>query len=134
MKKLIGLTAFFGGSLLVLIPRYIFPACEYLGRPVMHCSDTARAEYCIGALLLLTSCTTVFFKSDRSVILSASAVLVLSILAGMAPDKYGYCHSRMMACNYGMVPSIRFIASLMVIMMFAVIIISVRSYRKKGKA
>ncbi len=134
MKKLIGITAFIGGVLLVLIPRYIFPACEYLGRPAMHCSDTARAEYLIGALLLLTSGTTFFLKSDRAVIMSASAVLVLSIFAGMAPDKYGYCHSTMMACNYGMAPSIRFIAVLMAIMMIGVIISCVRSYRKKGKA
>ncbi len=134
MKKLIGFTAFIGGVLLVLIPRYIFPACEYLGHAAMHCSDTARAEYLIGALLLLTSGTTFFLKSDRSVIMSASAVLVLSVFAGISPDKYGYCHSKMMACNYGMVPSIRFIAAVMAIVMFAVIISRVRSYRKKGKA
>ncbi len=134
MKQLVGITAFIGGVLLVLIPRYIFPACEYLGRPIMHCSDTARAEYLIGALLLLTSGTTFFLRSDRSVVLSAAAVLVLSIFAGIAPDKYGYCHSRMMACNYGMVPSIRFIAAVMAIVMFAVIVSRVRSCRKKGKA
>jgi hypothetical protein len=134
MKRLTGITAFIGGVLLVLIPRYIFPACEYLGRPLMHCSDTARAEYWIGALLLLTSAATYFFKSDRSIVLTASAVFVLSVLAGMAPDKYGYCRSPMMACNYGMVPSIRFIAAIMAIMMIGVIISRVRSYRKKGKA
>ncbi len=134
MKKLIGITAFIGGVLLVLIPRYIFPACGYPGRPAMHCSDTARAEYCIGALLVLTSGAIFFLKSDRSVVLSASAVFVLSIFAGMAPEKYGYCHSTMMACNYGMVPSIRLVAALMAIMMFAVIISRVWSYRKKGKA
>jgi hypothetical protein len=133
MKKLIGTTAFIGGMLLVLIPRYIFPACEYLGHPAMHCSDTARAEYLVGALLLLTGGTTFFLKSDRTVIVSASAVLVLSILAGMAPERYGYCRSRMMACNYGMVPSIRFIAGLMAIMMLGIIISRVWSYRKKGK-
>ena len=134
MKKLIGITAFIGGALLVLMPRYIFPACEYLGHPAMHCSDTARAEYLIGALLLLTSGTTFFLRSDRSIVLSASVVLVLAVAAGMAPDKYGYCHSRMMACNYGMAPSIRFIAAVMAVVMFAVIISRVRSYRKKGKA
>ncbi len=134
MKKMVGVTALIGGVLLLLIPRYIFPACEYLGRPAMHCSATARAEYLLGALLILTGCITFFLKSDRSVIMSASGVFVLSVVAAMAPDQFGYCHSRMMACNYGMVPSIRFIAVITAIMMFAIIINRVRSYRKKGNA
>lgn len=134
MRKLMGFTALSSGVLLVLIPRYIFPACEYLGHPAMHCSDTARAEYLIGALLLLTGGTIFFLRSDRSLLMSASVVLVLAIAAGMAPDKYGYCHSRMMECNYGMVPGIRFIAAVTTVVMVAVIFSRVWSYRKKGKA
>jgi hypothetical protein len=134
MRKLIAITAFAGGLLLVLIPRYIFPACEYLGRPAMHCSDTARAEYFIGALLLVASGAVYFSKLDLSVVSGASVVFVLSAVAGLAPDKYGYCRSQMMACNYGMVPSVRFIAVIMAIMMFIIIISRALSYRKKGKA
>jgi hypothetical protein len=134
MRKLIAITAFAGGLLLLLIPRYIFPACEYLGHPAMHCSESARAEYFIGALLLAASGATYFLKSDRSVVMGASVVFVLSVVAALAPDKYGYCRNPMMACNYGMVPSVRFIAVIMAIMMFIIIISRALSYRKKGKA
>ena len=52
MKKVIAVTAIVSGLLLLLVPRYILPACEYRGHPAMHCSDTARAEYVVGALLI----------------------------------------------------------------------------------
>jgi hypothetical protein len=134
MKNLISLTAFLSGLLLILVPRYILPACEYEGYPPMHCSDTARAEYIVGALLLAAGIGAFLLKSTTTSIVSAAVSVILYVIAFLLPDKYGYCHSSQMPCNYGMVPGIRFVTSISGIIMVVAIIVLVRSIRKKGSA
>jgi len=132
MKNLISLTAFMRGLLLILVPRYILPACEYEGYPAMHCSDTARAEYIVGALLLAVGIGAFLLKSTTTSIIGAAVSIILYIVAFLLPDKYGYCHSSRMPCNYGMVPGIRLIAIIGGIIMVVAVISVVRSTRKKG--
>ena len=132
MKNLISLTAFISGLLLILVPRYILPACEYEGYPAMHCSDTARAEYIVGALLLAVGIGAFLLKSTRTSFFSAAVSIILYVIAFLLPDKYGYCHSSRMPCNYGMVPGIRLIVIISGIIMVIAIISLVRSIRKKG--
>jgi hypothetical protein len=134
MKNLISLTAFLSGLLLILVPRYILPACEYEGYPPMHCSDTARAEYIVGALLLAAGIGAFLLKSTTTSIVSAAVSVILYVIAFLLLDKYGYCHSSQMPCNYGMVPGIRFVTSISGIIMVVAIIVLVRSIRKKGSA
>jgi hypothetical protein len=134
MKNLISLTAFLSGLLLILVPRYILPACEYEGYPPMHCSDTARAEYIVGALLLAAGIGAFLLKPTTTSIVSAAVSIILYVIAFLLPDKYGYCHSSHMPCNYGMVPGIRFVASISGMIMVVAIIVLVRSNRKKGSA
>ena len=132
MKTLIAVTALMSGILLILVPRFILPVCEYEGYPAMHCSDTARAEYVVGALLVVTGVVALLLISTRSSIIGAAASIILYIVAFLLPDKYGYCHSSRMPCNYGAVPGIRFIASISGIIMVVTIIRLVLSTRKKG--
>ncbi len=134
MKTLIALTAFLSGLLLILVPRYILPACEYMGYPAMHCSDTARAENIAGAVLLAVGIGAFLLKSTKMSIGSGAVSIILYVIAFLLPDKYGYCHSSRMPCNYGMVPGIRFVAIVSGIIMVVAIIILVRSIRKKGSA
>jgi hypothetical protein len=134
MNKLTIITALVTGLLLLLVPRYILPACEYLGHPAMHCSDTARAEFVVGALFLVLGGATAFLRSWIAYVICAAGSIVLSITAFVLPDKFGYCHSSQMPCNYGMVPGVRFIAVLSAIIMSIALIRLVTSYRKKGKA
>jgi hypothetical protein len=134
VKKLIGLTALISGILLLLVPRYMLPACEYEGFPAMHCSDTAHAEFVTGALLMMIGIMTLFLKSIKMVIAGAVSALALFVVSFMFPDKFGYCHSSRMPCNYGMVPGIRLIAIISGIIMIAAIIGIVRRYQKKGTA
>lgn len=134
MKKLIGLTALISGILLLLVPRYMLPACEYEGFPAMHCSDTAHAEFVTGALLMMIGIMTLFLKSIKMVIAGAVSALALFVVSFTLPDKSGYCHSSRMPCNYGMVPGIRLIAIVSGIIMIAAIIGIVRRYQKKGTA
>ncbi len=132
MKTLIVVTALMSGILLILVPRFILPVCEYEGYPAMHCSDTARAEYVVGALLLVAGMGAFLLKSIRTSVIGAVVSIILYSIAFLLPDKYGYCHSSRMPCNYGTVPGIRFIAIISGIIMVVAIISVVRSTRKKG--
>jgi len=132
MKKLATITAVVSGVLLLLVPRYILPACEYEGYPHMHCSDTARAEYIVGVLLLAIGGATSFAKTLRTVVVGA---VVSSLLYGAAfwlPDIVGYCQSSRMPCNYGMVPGVRFIAVAGAAIMIIAIVSLLKTSRKKG--
>lgn len=134
MKKLVAVTAIVSGLLLLLVPRYILPACEYLGHPAMHCSDTARAEYVVGILLIVLGGMTAFLRSKSMPLACAVISDVLYIVAFLLPDKFGYCHSTQMPCNYGMVPGVRFVAVVSAIIMSIALIRLVKSYRKKGNS
>jgi uncharacterized protein DUF4418 len=132
MMKLVALTALSTGVLLLLVPRYILPACEYEGFARMHCSDTARAEFIVGAFLVLVGGMTLFARTVKPLII---AVLVSSILYGIAfrlPDVYGYCLSPRMPCNYGMVPAVRFIAVFGALVMVVALFRLVKYFKTKG--
>ncbi|HET6364045.1 MAG TPA: DUF4418 family protein [Nitrospirota bacterium] len=132
MKTLIVVSALMSGILLILVPRFILPVCEYEGYPAMHCSDTARAEYVVGVLFLAAGIGAFLLKSTRTAVISAVVSIILYIIAFLLPDKYGYCKSSRMPCNYGTVPGIRFVAIIGGIIMVVAIISLVRSTRKKG--
>lgn len=134
MNRLTVITALVSGILLLIVPRYILPACEYLGHPAMHCSDTARAEYVVGVLLIVLGGTTAFLQSRGLALVCAAISDVLYVVAFLLPDKFGYCHSTQMPCNYGMVPGVRFVAIVSAIIMSIALIGLVKSYRKKGNS
>ena len=136
MKTLIAATAMMSGILLILVPRFILPVCEYRGFPAgMHCSETARAEYVVGALLVVAGIGAFILKSARrAAIISASVSIILYIAAYLIPDIYGFCRSNQMPCNYGTVPGIRFIAIISGMLIAVGIISLVKSARRKGNA
>jgi hypothetical protein len=119
------------GILLILVPRFILPVCEY--EDILRCTARAQpAEYVVGALLLVAGMGAFLLKSTRTSIIGAVVSIILYSIAFLIPDKYGYCHSSRMPCNYGTVPGIRFIAIIGGIIMVVAIISVVRSTRKKG--
>ncbi len=132
MKKLLTGTALAGGLLLLLVPRYILPACEYEGFARMHCSDTAQAEYVVGALMLLVGAASFMLKASWQWISTAAVSGVLFGIAYFLPDVFGYCHSSKMPCNYGMVPGVRFIAVAGIVLMVIALVSFIRAYRRKG--
>jgi hypothetical protein len=134
MKNLVAIAAVIGGLLLLLVPRYILPACEYEGFARMHCSDTAQAEYSAGALLIATGAVAFFLKQQTAIMACAGTGGVLFGLAYWFPAKFGYCRSPQMPCNYGMVPGIRFVAVLGLAVMIVALVSIARSLRKKGYA
>ena len=134
MKNVIAVTAIASGFLLLVVPRYLFPACEYLGHPAMHCSDTARAEFAAGALLIALGIAAALLRMKAASMVCSGISLITYVVAFRLPDTFGYCHSPQMPCNYGMVPSIRFVAVLSSIIMAMAFIGSVKAYGKKGSS
>ena len=134
MKRLIGVSAVVSGLLLLIVPRFVLPPCEYEGFARMHCSDTAQAEMVTGALLLFIGALTLALKSPKIPRAGALTALALFTAAYFLPDKFGYCRSSRMPCNYGMVPGVRFIAVVSGIIMISALAADLRRSRKKGIA
>lgn len=109
MKIVISVTALLAGCLLILLPRYILPVCEFEGYSHMHCSDTAQAEAIIGALFLALGGASFFVKRPGGTVALTTASFILFAVSYWIPDKIGYCMSPRMPCNYGSVPGIRFL-------------------------
>lgn len=110
MTRLVGVTSLAGGALLVVVPRYVLPACEWRGFPAMRCSDTARAVMIAGALLAATGLVTLVARKARVTLAAGVLALGASVAAFVLPERVGYCHSARMPCTYGMVPSVRLVA------------------------
>ena len=134
MRKLVAITTLASGILFLLVPRYILPACEFVGFPRMHCSDTAQAERVVGAMLLVVSCLTFFVKSKKMPLAGAILSILVLGLAYWIPDEFGYCQSPSMPCHYGMVPAVRFLSILGILIMIGAVFIITRSYGKKGSS
>ena len=128
------ITALVCGILFLLVPRYVLPACEYAGYSRMHCSDTAQAEQVIGAVLVVVSAITFFVKSTSMPLVGAIISTILFGIAFWLPDKFGYCLSPRMPCNYGMVPAVRFLSIIGILTMIGVVFSIARSSLKKGSS
>ncbi len=134
MRRLVAVTGIAAGLLLGVVPRYVLPACEYEGHPRMHCSDTARAELVVGALLVVAGAFASAVKRPRPVMGAAAVSCALLALAWFMPDVYGYCASPRMPCHYGMVPGIRFIAVLAGVLLIAAIVLLAKGTRRNPEA
>ncbi len=97
----------------------------------MHCSDTAKAEYLVGAILMAIGGISFFSKKNIAVVVAAVSCIIYAV-AFWLPDKIGYCHSTRMPCNYGMVPGIRFISIAGALIMVVAFAGMWRKSRKKG--
>jgi len=111
MRRVAGAAAILGGALLLVIPRFVFPACEYLGRGRMHCTDAAHGEFLVGGLLAAAGVALLLFKPGPASIAAAGCAALLCGAAFFVPVYTRYCANPDMACHYGMVPSVRFIAA-----------------------
>ena len=134
MTRTAGITAVIGGLLLVLVPRFILPVCEFSGYQPMHCSDTARAEQYAGILLACAGIAVLLLHRPGMVLAALVAVIGLCAAALSFPGIYGYCKSPKMPCNYGTVPSIRLIAVVTAAIALIASISVVKRLLRKDKA
>jgi hypothetical protein len=110
MRAIAAVAAVVGGMIMLVVPRFVFPTCEQLGRGRMHCTDAAHAEYVLGALLVLTGVCQFQLRQRGSAIAVAAVATALCAAALFAPTYTRYCANPDMPCHYGMVPSVRFAA------------------------
>jgi len=134
VKMAVVITALVLGILFFLVPRYVLPACEYAGYSRMHCSDTAQAEQVIGAALIVVSGMTFFVKSTTMPLIGSVLSMIVFGIAFWLPDKFGYCLSPRMPCNYGMAPAVRFLSIIGILIMVGVVFSIARSSGKKGSS
>jgi amino acid permease len=134
MKNLTAITSLDGGLLLVLVPRYILPACEYEGYARMHCSDTARAEYATGALLIAIGFIMLSIRNRAAVVTSAVGALIIFGVSFWVPAIFGFCLSPKMPCHYGMVPGVRFVSAVGMFITIIALVALTKSYQKKGNS
>ena len=76
----------------------------------MHCTDAAHGEFVVGGLLVAAGAALLLLKTGTASIGAAAIALLLCAAAFFVPAYTRYCANPDMACHYGMVPSIRFIA------------------------
>lgn len=131
MNKLIAVTGIVAGVLLIIVPRFILPACEYEGFARMHCSDTANAEIVLGAVLAAVGAVAFLVRTPWLLIADAAVACGLLGTAVYLPDVFGYCASKNMPCHYGMVPGVRFIAVLAMMALLTGSALVMRDLRKK---
>jgi len=121
------------GLLVILVPRFILPVCEYTGKPVMKCSFVAHYEMWIGAGILLGSICFFWIKKLQVQL----GILLACTLAGIAiiwlPEYLGYCKSPSMPCNYGTVPALRLLGGTLILFSFSSFLLSIRRNRLKQK-
>ncbi len=117
MKKVVASTGMASGLLLVVVPRWVLPACEFEGYARMHCSDTARAVMMLGALVAAVGVTALGAKRTSVALAHAFVEAALLASAWLAPSVVGYCASPRMPCTYGMVPAVRFVSALAIVVL-----------------
>jgi len=131
MKRTAGIAALIGGLLLVLVPRYILPVCEFKGYQPMHCSDTARAEMYAGVLLAGAGMAVLLLRRPVMVLAALLAAIAASAAALAFPEVYGFCKSPNMPCNYGTVPAVRLIAVLTAVIALIAAVSSIKQLLRK---
>ena len=104
------------GLLVFLVPRYLFPTCEYQGFTRMACTYTGTAEMFIGAIVMSASVGMILSKSYGTLRWSSLTILTAGISIIFVPEAIGYCHSSEHPCNYGTVPVLRLIGILIVLL------------------
>ena len=121
-----GVMLFLMGLMVVLVPRFILPVCEYQGYDPMACSHTAIAEMFLGVMVMAAAMGLFFSKSSESLRWLSFAALVAGVSVLWMPDAIGYCHSSHMPCNYGTVPVLRLLGVLIILPSLAGFLLSFR--------
>lgn len=125
-NRAIGGVLFFIGLLIILIPRYILPTCEYHGFKVMACSYTGTAEMFAGFIIVVVSAGIFLSRSNEALRWQALTSLAVGITVLMLPEAIGYCHSSEMPCHYGTVPALRLLGALTVLVSLIGFLLSFR--------
>lgn len=132
MNRKFGIMLFLIGLLVVLVPRYILPVCEYQGYKEMSCSHTGISEMFMGVIVMAASVGMFFSKTSDTLRWSAFTIFFAGISVIVIPEAIGYCHSSRMPCNYGTIPVLRLLGGLIILLSFAGFFISFKGERNRN--
>lgn len=118
MRKAIGIAVFLMGLVVVLVPRYILPVCEYQGYSRMACTSTGLAEMFMGLIVMASSLGIFFSKSAETLRWLSFTLIASGTSVLLIPEAIGYCHSSSMPCNYGTIPVLRLTGVLILVISF----------------
>jgi len=95
------------GVLIAIGPLYIFKVCSPMGKEVMKCFYTAKAEIGVGSLIAILGVLLFVFKSAQTRFGVSISVTFAGILAGLIPTVLiGVCSMPAMHCHMVTLPAI----------------------------
>ncbi len=130
INRIFGVIFFVGGLLVLLVPRFILPVCEYQGYNPMACSHTALAEMFVGFVTMAGATGLFFSKGADGLRWLSFTVLATGVSVLWIPEAIGYCHSSRMPCNYGTIPVLRLLGVLIVLLSMAGFLLSFRREKR----
>jgi len=103
------------GIFVSLTPRFIFPVCEFTGKPFMHCSAIEEWERWVGLVILALGIVYLlplpkWLRGVAGTCVSLAGAAVIWI-----PALVGYCPSPRMPCHYGTVPAMRILGGIVLV-------------------
>ena len=126
INRIFGAALFPLGLMVVLVPRFILPVCEYQGYNPMNCSHTGITEMFIGLMVMTVSTGLLFSKGSEGLRWLSFAALIAGVSVISVPEAIGYCHSSRMPCNYATVPVLRLLGVLIIALSLAGFSVSFR--------
>ncbi len=129
-NRIFGVLFFLTGLMVLLVPRFILPVCEYQGFNPMACSHTAIAEMFVGIMVMAAATGLFFSRSGEGLRWLSFTALAAGISVIWIPEAIGYCHSGHMPCNYGTIPVLRLLGVLIVLLSLAGFLLSLRKEKR----
>jgi len=130
MNRIFGVIFFLTGLMVLLVPRFILPVCEYQGYNPMACSHTAIAEMFAGIMVMAAAVGLFFSRGSDGLRWLSFVALVAGVSVIWLPVAIGYCHSDRMPCNYGTVPALRLLGALIILLSLAGFFLSFRKEKR----
>jgi hypothetical protein len=125
ISKILGGVAALIGILVVVVPRYILPVCEYQGKLMetkmgmsipMKCSWTAQSELGIGLVIIVAALALLLSKQVETRKMVSVILVALGIVVILLPTTLiGVCSNPMMLCHAGTKPALELLGGLLVI-------------------
>jgi hypothetical protein len=95
------------GVLIAIGPLYIFKVCSPMGKEVMKCFYTAKAEIGVGSLIAILGILLFVFKSTQTRFGISISITLAGVLAGLIPTVFiGVCGMSAMHCHMVTLPAI----------------------------
>ncbi|MFZ5639236.1 MAG: DUF4418 family protein [Bacillota bacterium] len=126
ISKIIALASALTGILVMLVPRYIFPVCQFYGRFIetkagklipMRCFYTAQAELAVGAVIFFSALALIFARQAETRKTVSMILVLLGLVVIFLPALLiGVCKDPSMPCHAGTLPALTILGGALVIL------------------